>query len=213
MKKYVLIFLAFILIVSFIQSNQILGGGKSNVVVDCSVYTLELEKWGIENDGTSPDETTKGINEAFKWAKENGYKTLEIPNGTYLIAKGLTAHDENARINMLSNMTLLMSEDTILQKETNGYEEYSVIHVGPGVKNVVIQGGTLIGDRDQHDYSGKSGDWSAGTHEWGHGINIVGGENITAAGVNIQKFTGDGIYIGGSTIGGSYITENDLEKG
>src|SRR5690625_3983241 len=114
---------------------------------------------------------------------------------------------------MLSDITFSMSNNTILKKETNGYEEYSVLHVGAGVENVVIQGGTLIGDREHHNYSGKSGDWSSGTHEWGHGINIVGGENITVDNVKIKEFTGDGIYIGGSTIGGSKITENILEEG
>ena len=52
-----------------------------------------------------------------------------------------------------------------------------------------------------------------GTHEWGHGIQIIGAEHVTVDNVKIEKFTGDGISIGGTTIAGSYITEGHLEKG
>ena len=52
------------------------------------VYELELNRWGVFNDNTHAIETTKGINSALKWAKNNGYKTVKIPDGTYLIAKG-----------------------------------------------------------------------------------------------------------------------------
>ena len=37
-------------------------------------YTLELGRWGIYNDGTHSNETTKGINNALQWASENGYE-------------------------------------------------------------------------------------------------------------------------------------------
>lgn len=214
MKKYLMVFVAFVLTVLVVPMEMTTANNsKQGDPTDSSIYELELERWNVSNNGTSPNETTKGINDALNWAKENNYNTFLIPDGTYSIAKGNKESDHNARINMLSDMTFLMSNNTIFKKETNGYEEYSVLHVGAGVENVVIQGGTLIGDREHHNYSGKSGDWSAGTHEWGHGINIVGGENITVDNVTIKEFTGDGIYIGGSTIGGSKITENILEQG
>lgn len=214
MKRYLMTLVAFVLMVMVVPTERTTANSSKQVnPTDASIYTLELDRWNISNNGTRPNETTKGINDAFNWAKENGYQAVLIPDGTYSIAKGNAENDHHARINMLSDMTFLMSKNTILQKETNGYEEYSVIHVGAGLKNVVIQGGTLIGDREHHNYSGKSGDWSSGTHEWGHGINIVGGENITVDNVTIKEFTGDGIYIGGSTIGGSKITENILEEG
>ncbi len=214
MKKYLMILVTLVLTVMVIPMERTTANSsKQGNTTDPSIYVLELARWNVANNGTRPNETTKGINDAFKWAKENGYSTFLIPDGTYSIAKGNGESNDNARINMLSDMTFSMSDNTILQKETNGYEEYSVLHVGARLKNVVIQGGTLIGDREHHNYSGNSGDWSSGTHEWGHGINIVGGENITVDGVKIKEFTGDGIYIGGSTIGGAKITENILEKG
>ncbi|RKD26044.1 hypothetical protein BEP19_02210 [Ammoniphilus oxalaticus] len=178
---------------------------------DQQVYELDLKEWNVYNDGTHPEETTKGINRALVWAKEQGYDTLKLPAGTFLISKGDGTYQNRADslITLISDMTLLLDDDTVLQKETNGYDQYSLIHVSPLVDNVTIKGGTLIGDRDTHDYT-----TIRNTHEWGHGINIVGGRNITVDGVNIQKFSGDGVYIGGSTMPGSYpITASGLEVG
>src|SRR4051794_13748441 len=61
-----------------------------------SVYELELKRWGVHNDGTHAVETTNGINVALQWAKENDYNTLKIPDGSYLIAKGLKIADPEA---------------------------------------------------------------------------------------------------------------------
>jgi hypothetical protein len=177
------------------------------------VYELELKRWGVYNDGTHPLETTKGINDALKWANTNQISIFKIPLGTYLIAKGEKAEDTKAAINLLSNMTFELDKNTVLLKETNGYEGYSVIYVGKNVENVTIKGGIIKGDRDAHNYSQKIATWSAGTHEWGYGINIAGGRNIIVDGVKIEKMTGDGIIITGSTITSSSIKEDDLEVG
>lgn len=179
-----------------------------NAESQSDVYELELERWGVYNDNTHSKETTNGINSALKWAKENGYKTFKIPEGIYLIAKGTNEADSNARINMVSDINLVLSNQTVLQKETNQWEIYSLLYVGSNVKNVIIKGGTFRGDRDSHDYSKK-----AGTHEWGYGIQIAGAENVVVDGVNLEKFTGDGIIVTATTITSSLISENNLEKG
>ncbi|TCN22205.1 parallel beta helix pectate lyase-like protein [Mesobacillus foraminis] len=176
------------------------------------IYELELARWGVYNDGTHPVETTRGINTALKWAKENGYKTFKVPDGTYLIAKGTQPGDSEARVNLVSEMDFLLSDKAVFQKETNHYEIYSVLYLGTGVKNVTIKGGTYRGDRDTHNYSIK-GDYTGGTHEWGTGINIVGAENVEIQGLKLEKFTGDGITINASTITGSAITELSVETG
>ncbi|MED1201809.1 right-handed parallel beta-helix repeat-containing protein [Heyndrickxia acidicola] len=185
--------------------------GKTSSI-DGPVYTLDLKRFGVYNDGTHADSTTNGINAALRWAQANGYKTLQIPDGTYLISKGIKEADPDARINMVSNMTLLLSDKTVLQKETNGFEIYSVIYLGPDVTNAVIKGGTLRGDRDTHDYSQK-GPGLDGTHEWGDGIFTEGPQNVVIDGVKILNFTGDGIETGGAAIYGQYITSKDVETG
>ena len=111
---------------------------------------------------------------------------------------------------MVSDMDLILSEKTILQKEANEYEGYAVLSLGEEVRNVTVKGGTFLGDRDQHDYSKKE-PGTAGTHEWGYGIEIVGAENVVIDGVKIERFTGDGIFVGGTTITGPTITETSLQ--
>jgi len=192
------------------ELQQVNKKAESNI--DESTYYLELEKWGIYNDGTHSEETTKGFNEALIWANRQGYNTFYVPAGTYLVSKGESETDPNARINLVSNMTFLMDDEVVIQKETNGYEIYSTLFLGSEVENVTIRGGTLRGDRETHDYTQK-GDFTEGSHEWGNGINTNGARNVVIDSVKIEKFTGDGIEIGGSTIYGDYITETDLEQG
>jgi hypothetical protein len=221
----------FLSVVTFLTVNQcykLLGKSKENIpaIVKMKqtlnehetstkqegVYKVNLAKWGIFNDGSHPKETTKGINDALKWAQKKGYSTFYLPSGTYLISKGNSELDPTARINLVSNMTFLMDEKAIIQKESNGYEIYSILYLDSNVENVTIKGGTLRGDKDTHDYS-KKGESTDGTHEWGNGITTAGPKNVVIDGVKIEKFTGDGIEIGGATIYGDYITEKDLELG
>ncbi|MBT2709492.1 right-handed parallel beta-helix repeat-containing protein [Pseudomonas sp. ISL-84] len=146
-------------------------------------YTLEFNRWGIYNNGTHPKETTEGINKALKWASENGYNTFIVPNGTYLISKDL-------QINMVSNITFELKMGAVLQKESNNLSNYTLLHLGPGIHNVTLKGGTYKGDKDTHDYS------SGGTHEGGYGIVTAGATDITIDGIKSINFTGDGLAVG-----------------
>ncbi|WP_282173041.1 right-handed parallel beta-helix repeat-containing protein [Cytobacillus firmus] len=199
------------IVMADIGNNQIIKI-QNNYTMNSPVYELELSRWGVYNNGTNPQETTKGINSALKWAKENNYKTFKIPNGTYLIAKGTKQDDPDARINLVSDMDFLLSKNTVLQKETNEFEIYSVLYLGPNVQNVTVKGGTYLGDRDTHDYSKKVPD-TGGTHEWGYGIQVAGAENIVIDDVKLEKFTGDGIIVTATTVTGSTISEESLEIG
>ena len=119
---------------------------------------------------------------------------------------------QKLRINMVSNINLILSNQTVLQKETNQWEIYSLLYIGPNVKNVTIKGGTFRGERDTHDYTYK-GLYTGGTHEWGYGIQIAGAENVVVDGVKLEKFTGDGIMVTATTITSSMISETNVEKG
>ncbi|GAE30035.1 right-handed parallel beta-helix repeat-containing protein [Halalkalibacter hemicellulosilyticus] len=176
------------------------------------VYVLELDVWNIYDDGSNPEETTSGINEALKWAQEQGYSTVKVPNGVYTI-QAKEPYDPAGRINMVSHMTLLLEDEVIIQKEENGYERYELLYIGPLVENVTIQGGTFVGDRNNHDYSNKDHEHSPGTHESGYGILMEGAKNVTVANVKAEQFTGDGLAVGGkATIIGQF-QESDFEFG
>lgn len=162
---------------------------------------IDIAKWGIYKDGTHPIETTKGINEALIWANKNGIKATSLPPGTYLI-------DKDSRINMVSNMKFALTSDVVLQKETNDKENYALMYMGYGIKNVRLSGGVYVGDRTTHDYSKKDNPYSSGTHEGGYGIHTDGASNIVIENVKAVDFTGDGLILGGY---GTMIT--DLYEG
>ncbi|WNR43797.1 right-handed parallel beta-helix repeat-containing protein [Paenibacillus roseipurpureus] len=164
-----------------------------------NVYALELERWHIYNDNSHPTETTDGLNQALQWAHDQGYTVFRVPAGTYLIAKGQNGTiDPHGRINMVSDMTFELDDQAVIQKETNGFQDYSTLHLGVGVKNAVIKGGTYRGDRDTHDYS------SGGTHESGYGVLFQGAIDSRIDGVKTYNFTGDGLCVGG---GGDFMQD------
>jgi parallel beta-helix repeat protein len=204
-KPIILIILFFSLFCIFVQEEHLKQKKYSS-------YELELERWNIYNDGTHPTETTRGFNEAIKWAKGKGYNELIVPDGKYLIAKGNKENDTDSRINLLSDLNFILDKNAIFQKETNSFEVYSILYLGPHVSNVTIKGGTFKGDRETHDYS-KVGEFTSGTHEWGYGIQIAGSENITIDNVKLEEFTGDGIIVTATTVTGSQINEDSLELG
>ncbi|WP_209122922.1 right-handed parallel beta-helix repeat-containing protein [Alkalihalobacillus sp. BA299] len=193
MKKIILfVFTCFLFSLSYVQMNSsqlaipsVLGKQAFPTIfaMNESTYELDLKKWNIYNDGTHPIETTKGINDALQWASENDYTVFKVPEGNYLI-------DKDSHIDMVSNITFWLDDKAVLQKETNDYSSYKLLHIGPGVKNVILKGGTYIGDKETHDYA------SGGTHEHGYGIITSGANKITLDNIKAINFTGDGLSIG-----------------
>ncbi len=171
-----------------------------------SDYVIELSRFGIYNDGTHSTETVTGINEAIRWAHENGIETVYLPSGTYLIPADDSIHLEG-------QMLFEMAPDAVVQVESNGLEAYRVFHVGYGDDQVTIRGGQIKGDRYTHDYSQKDHPYSAGTHESGFGIYIESARETVIDGVNISEFTGDGIMVGADAIMGHDIYAGHFESG
>jgi len=163
-------------------------------------YAVELKKWGIHNDGTEAAATTKGINQALRYARDNRFGGILLPAGTYLI-------DKDSRIEMVSHMRFELDPDAVLQKEANSREQYETLYIGENVSDVTIKGGTYRGDREEHDYR------SDATHEYGYGISILGSSNVVIDGVAASHFTGDGINISGSDRYIDTLDARDLEPG
>ncbi|MBD1378848.1 right-handed parallel beta-helix repeat-containing protein [Bacillus sp. IB182487] len=143
-----------------------------------SSYVVELDRWGIKNNGTDALNTTNGINNALKWARDNSFYTVVLPKGQYII-------DKNSSVLLESN-THYKFYDCLFFKESNNLTGYSIITCD-GIKNVLIEGAAVKGDRETHDYS------SGGTHEWGHGIQCINScYNITIKNCEAYECTGDG---------------------
>lgn len=145
-------------------------------------YIVELDRWGIFKDGTNAVATTKGINDAFKWAFDNNYGVVVLPKGIYLIDKG-------SHVLFKSN-THYKLYGCLFVKETNSNTGYKTLFVYD-IDNVTIEDATVKGDRETHDYS------SGGTHEGGGGFSIESGRNILIKNCEAYECTGDGFNTGG----------------
>ncbi len=111
-------------------------------------YIIELDRWGIKNNGTESTLTTKGINNAIMWAKAQGYTHVKLQAGTYSIKLDDTTF---SGIVMPSNMHFEMDDNSILQLEATSSPKYRIFDV-KGIKHSKISGGTIIGDKKSHIY-------------------------------------------------------------
>lgn len=127
--------------------------------------------------------TTKGINEAIKYASENNINYIKLEKGTYLIDV------VDNEITLMSNIELDLNGST-LKVLSNSEPRYNLIHI-IDVQNVKVKNGILLGDRETHDYTNQA----SSTHEWGHGIKIENAKDIEISNLDISLMTGDGIDI------------------
>lgn len=117
--------------------------------------------------------------------------TLYLPAGVYHIDATAGGNDSLGNykfggIVLTTNQKLVMSPNALLAALPNNKGNSQVVNI-TGREGVSVSGGQIIGERKEH--SGNSG-------EWGHGIAVFGGKNITISDVDISQCWGDGIYLG-----------------
>jgi polygalacturonase len=117
--------------------------------------------------------------------------TLQVPDGTYRIEAVHTWDGGAGGVALGSRMTLRMSAGAVLKAIPNSRTAYSIV-AAFNVTDVAIIGGTILGERAQHNGS---------TGEWGMGIDVRGGRNIVIDSVTTKENWGDGVYLDGSTDG------------
>ena len=133
-----------------------------NRIINKDTYKVNLKQFNISKNNTNADQTTEGINKAIQYAKENGYKIVKLPKGHYSIDTSVTnpielkdkegntwTHNRQG-ISMESDLTLDLTDCTFEMVSTED-PYYSIISIS-NCKNLTIKGGTIIGDRDTHDY-------------------------------------------------------------
>lgn len=148
-----------------------------------SSLVVNVKDKGATADDTSDD--TAAIQSAIDAVATKG-GTVFIPDGTYLIN---TRHSGNKGLRLASDMRLQLSDGAILKAIPNAYSDYAILYL-PAVSDVIIQGGTIVGDRNEH--SGTTG-------ESGMGIWIASSSRVYIAGVTIRDCWGDGLYVGGNS--------------
>lgn len=129
----------------------------------------------------------------FEWGDDTHVRevTLYLPAGVYHIDATAGGNDLFGKykfggIVLTTNQKLVMSPSALLLALPNSERNSQVINIS-GRDGVSVSGGQIIGERREH--KGSSG-------EWGHGIAVFGGTNITISDVDISYCWGDGIYLG-----------------
>lgn len=148
------------------------------------VYQIDLEKHGIQPDGTRPVETAKGINAALQEARTAGANRIVFPRGTYLI-------DETNPLLLNHRDTVVDLNGATFKINPNSLPKYQIFLIGPGAENLRLTNGTLEGDRDSHDFK-----TAPGTHEWGCGLKITSGRGLEVDHLICKNMTGDGVSSG-----------------
>ena len=138
--------------------------------------TMNVKQFGAKGDGTTDD--TAKIQKAL-----NTVKSVFVPDGTYMV-NAITS------ISPVSNQKITLSSNAIIKAIANDQTTYAVVMLDD-VDNVVITGGTIMGDKSTH---------TGATGEHGHCIHIEGGsDNILIDSVILKDAWGDGVYVSDSS--------------
>lgn len=117
-------------------------------------------------------------------ANPNIENHIVIEKGLYVVK---SVKDDLECLKIPSNTEIELRGDIVLIP--NNFEHYYVFRItGNNVK--INGGGSIIGDKLNH--YGKKG-------EWGMGIFVWDGRNVTISNINISDCWGDCIYIGGNS--------------
>ena len=145
--------------------------------------TFNVKDYGAVGNGTHDD--TNAIQAAINAVDPAVGGTVYVPNGVYLVR--YNAQGGNTSLKLKSNMTFEMDPAAEIKLAANSSAYYQILEVSIS-QDVTITGGTITGDRNTH--TGTTG-------EWGFGISLWNGKNITMNGVKVRDCWGDGIYVNG----------------
>ncbi len=156
-------------------------------------YVIELDRWDIPNDRKEAVKTTDNIQAAIDWAASEGFGIIRLPAGHYLVGKYGNAVYQ-AGIELPSNTAFLLDKNATIEMAANDKWNYCAITVTKQ-KNVLISGGTVIGDKTGHTYTPRTSDGKT-NHDEGHCICIQTlSENVTVENMVLKEATGDGVFL------------------
>lgn len=158
-----------------------LGGYSVDDVISRLDYFVTPQTYGAKGDGVTDD--TAAIQAAL-----NASSFVYIPDGTYMINAVFAGygHESEGGLKPKSNQTIILSPNATLKAIPNSSQFYYIINCFK-VENVIISGGKIEGDRNDHTGTGG---------EWGHGISIIASSNIVIENMEIFNCWGDSVYLG-----------------
>lgn len=162
---------------------MVIENGVDDLVADEEIYKPLakelLDKFKVYIDNTNPIDTTKGLNDLIKYASENGYRKIILPNGIYAI-------DENNTVLIdVSNITLDLNK-SVFKTNPNKNESSLMFKLDGNIINSHVINGVLEGDLDKHDYSVSA------TSEFCNAVTINGADYSSFENLTIRKFVGYG---------------------
>lgn len=145
--------------------------------------TVNAKQFGAIGDGTT-DETVAFAN-CLDFCTNNNISSMFVSDGVYIIdSVGDVTSDTNVRHGKLflpSNFHFRMSKNCYLKVKPTDSAAYACLTV-KDAENVVITGGNIIGDVDEH--TGTTG-------EYGFGIMVDASKDVTIDDIRISKCWGD----------------------
>jgi hypothetical protein len=179
-------------------------------------YIIDIQEWGIDGN---PLNNRNGLQAAIDWAYTNKYRKVifpfdttnthpELKQGIYTLEDGGTDPSRNAiheMLNLKSN-TIYDLNGCTLKIKPNHFNSYQIVTMRL-TKNTILQNGFLLGDKNDHIYSGGT------THEWGYGIHFMGATNCKIRNVEITNMTGDAVHLADASAGYKPVNFTDMEVG
>ncbi|MBN2804177.1 MAG: right-handed parallel beta-helix repeat-containing protein, partial [Deltaproteobacteria bacterium] len=157
-------------------------------VADKKEYIIELDKWDIPNDGSDAAKTTVNLQSAIDWAHDEGYDTVVLPPGEYLV--GVEGNDiYQGGIDIYGDTEFVFSDGAVLRMDTNDKWNYCVLSLNGD--NIVVRDGVIIGDRKTHVFTPRDNDGST-AHDEGHGICVWENNHVLVENMEMKELTGDG---------------------
>ncbi len=154
---------------------------SESVVINYRNYYVTPEMFGATGDGVADD------TDAIQSALNSGYDVYFL-NKRYRIILSTYASEYEANVGLMvkSNTNIHMGAKTEIVCDPVESSNYAILLL-ENVSNVLIDGGTIIGERVNH---------LGATGESGMGVRLVHCNNITISNLTIKNCWGDGVYIG-----------------
>ena len=154
-----------------------------NNIIIAGTWKVAVIYSGWFNFGyTAGSNNLQNLQNLFNLSSNSYNGVINISQGNYYIT---IANNSTDSIVIYSNTTVNLNGNIILNP--NDLANYNIVTIRQR-NNIIIQGGgSIVGDVVTH--TGTTG-------EWGMGISIYDGNNITIKDVLVKNCWGDGIYIG-----------------